>query len=128
MSLNVFLRNEWQPVDVTPLDTQTHVSVSATNCYGKINNETIMVKLSFILRFDATNDPLDFANVSLNIGLLDSVDKIRLTTIMTYVDDTGVRFSNAMVEFESEKLVCTAFPFLPNRNYEINTQFFYRVP
>jgi hypothetical protein len=128
MSLNAYIRNEWQSIDVQVPSNQPHVWVSDVKCFAKYQGSTVFVTLALTLRLDPTDNQADFARVSLRVGLLDSLDKVRLSTIMTSVDETSeTRFSQAMLEFQSEHLVCTAFPFLPHRSYEVNAQFFYRV-
>jgi hypothetical protein len=104
------------------------VGVSDVNSFAKYDGSTVFVTLAFTLRLDPTDNQADFARVLLRVGLMDSLDKVRVVTMMTSVDETSEpRFSQAMLEFQSEHLECTAFPFMPQRSYEVRAQFFYRV-
>ena len=129
MEINLYVRNEWQPFSVSVSEGQPHVSVYDVNCIGRIESGVVMVMLSFNLKLEETGDPGDFTHVSFDVGATASLEKVRFTTIMTSVDPetSEERYSTAMLEYSSRKLECRAFPFLPNREYEVKTQFFYRI-
>ena len=124
----LYVRNEWQTVDIALTSGQTHVTTQNVDCRGRQTNDAVMVLLAFELNFgEDTGSPNDYKTVKIDLGVPPALEKIRVSTIMTSVANGEVLFSNAMVEFSDTFLDITAFPFVPNRYYEVNVQFFYRV-
>jgi len=126
----IYVRNEWQTVDICLLENQPHVSTQNVDCRGRQTNDVVMMLLAFELVFgDDTGDQEDYKQVRIDLGVPHALDKVRMATIMTHTPagTSEVVFSNAMVEFSGTFLVITAFPFTSDRCYEVNVQFFYRV-
>jgi hypothetical protein len=124
----LYVRNEWQTVDIALTSGQTHVTPQNVDCRGRQTNDAVMVLLAFELDFgEDTGSVSDYKSVRIDLGVPHSLEKVRVSTIMTSMENGQVLFSNAMVEFSDTFLEITAFPFVPNRYYEVNVQFFYRV-
>lgn len=127
----IYVRNEWQTVDIELTGAQTHVSVEDIDCRGRQTNDAVMMIVSFKLNVLESGEVDDYKNVRVDMGVPPALEKVRFTGIMTHQptgspEDTPM-FSNAMFEFSETFMVITAFPFVPNRCYDINAQFFYRV-
>jgi hypothetical protein len=124
----LYVRNEWQTVDIALTSGQTHVTTHNVDCRGRQTNDAVMVLLAFELVFGEDTMTLsDYKSVKIDLGVPHALEKVRVSTIMSSTENNEVLFSNAMVEFFDTFLVVTAFPFLPQRCYEVNVQFFYRV-
>jgi hypothetical protein len=124
----LYVRNEWQTVDIALTSGQTHVTTQNVDCRGRQTNDAVMVLLAFELDFGGdTGSVNDYKSVKIDLGVPHALEKVRVSTIMTSIENNEVLFSNALVEFSDTFLVITAFPFIPDRCYEVNVQFFYRV-
>ena len=127
----IYVRNEWQTVNIQVTDSQEHISVKEVDCRGRQTNDVVMMIVSFQIDVLDSGDPDDYKNVKIDFGVPPALEKVRFATIMTHkplgLEDTTPTFSNAMVEFADTFMVITAFPFTSGRCYDINAQFFYRV-
>ena len=127
----IYVRNEWQTVNIQLTEAQTHVTVQDIDCRGRQTNDAVMMIVSFKLNVLDSGQVNDYKNVKVDLGVPPALEKVRFGGMMTHQPlgspEDAPLFSTAMFEFSETFMVITAFPFVPNRCYDINVQFFYRV-